>query len=176
MLRLQSAHAVSTSRPGESLPCHRGSPMLATLSATVLLATCLAADPAPPAAASPAVLKLIEQLGSEDYDTRKAAENTLTEMGEGVVDALRAAGKSHADVDVRLRALVIAAAIEKGLATEVRRFEGHADGIIVLALSPDGKRLASASSQSGSEHVARIWDLATGKEVFQLKGHTGSIL
>ncbi len=38
-----------------------------------------------------------------------------------------------------------------------------------MAFSPDGQRLASASL----DQTVKIWDTATGKELFTLKGHAG---
>src|SRR5258708_1530045 len=78
---------------------------------------------APPARVPAGWLKLLDQLGSEDDDARKAAEKKLTDLGEDVLPALRKAGKSHDDADVRLRASVIAAAIETHLDREVRIFK-----------------------------------------------------
>jgi WD40 repeat protein len=48
---------------------------------------------------------------------------------------------------------------------------GHRDRVLSLAFSPDGKRLASAST----DLTIRLWDAATGKELRQLRGHQGSI-
>jgi WD40 repeat protein len=148
--------------------------MLSTLTAALVVACCPAAEP--PAPASPEVPKLIDQLGSENADVRKAAAAKLEALGEAALPALREAGKGAADADVRLRALVIAAAITRRNELEERSFVGHADGVNVLAVSPDGKRLASASAQAGGEHAARVWDLATGQELFRLEGHKGSVL
>jgi len=127
------------------------------LAALCLFALTATAVAEPPAKISPAIQKLIDQLGSEDFGTRKAAETKLTEAGEDALGALREIARTHPDVDVRLRAPVIAAALEKASAVEVSKFEGHTDGVLVLAVSPDGRRLASASAQSGSEQVVRVW-------------------
>src|SRR6266545_144568 len=67
---------------------------------------------------------------------------------------------------------------------EIRRLEGHQDPgniptrapnqepvfpvVGCLAFAPDGKTLASG----GTVGTARLWDVATGKEVLGLKGHT----
>src|SRR5258707_292832 len=108
----------SPAPPGSSevrLPLFEERPVPKRVVALALSAWCLLCLLAP-AAAPPALAgweKLIEQLGSADYATRKAAEKKLTERGGDVAAALREVGRGHADVDVRLRASVIAAAIEK---------------------------------------------------------------
>jgi WD40 repeat protein len=42
-----------------------------------------------------------------------------------------------------------------------------------VAFSPDGRLLASCTGPAGSTGV--VWDIIEGRELFQLKGHTGSI-
>jgi WD40 repeat protein len=49
--------------------------------------------------------------------------------------------------------------------------KGHTDSVPRLALSADGKRLASGSL----DKTARVWNLETGKEVAVLKGHESEI-
>jgi WD40 repeat protein len=104
-----------------------------------------------------AVDKLIEQLGDDDADTRAEAAKKLEAVGEEALPAVRKAAKSHADADVRLRAAVVAAAIQKKLYGEVRKFEGHKGWVFRVALTPDGKRAVSAGD------ALRVWDLESGK-------------
>ncbi len=49
---------------------------------------------------------------------------------------------------------------------------GHAGPVSEVAFSPDGQRLASGSR----DQTVKIWDSATGKELFALKGHAGAVL
>jgi WD40 repeat protein/serine/threonine protein kinase len=53
----------------------------------------------------------------------------------------------------------------------VHNLEGHTDGILSVAFSPDSKLLASA----GFAGTVRIWDMAIGKETQQLPDHTWAI-
>ncbi len=48
---------------------------------------------------------------------------------------------------------------------------GHAGRVWGVAFSPDGQRLASGSG----DKTVKIWDSATGKELFALKGHAGLV-
>jgi WD40 repeat protein len=52
-----------------------------------------------------------------------------------------------------------------------RRFEGHDKEIICLALSPDGRTLASAS-QDGT---FRLWEVLTGREIRRFDGHADKV-
>jgi WD40 repeat protein len=53
----------------------------------------------------------------------------------------------------------------------IRNCQGH-DGLIrSIAYSPDGRQLASASSDA----TVKVWDLETGKQAFALRGHTREV-
>src|SRR5262245_47629521 len=67
------------------------------------------------------------------------------------------------------------------LARELRCLAGHPTGILTLAASPDGRLLISAASENtmasgrteaGDALTFRVWDVASGKEVRKLRGHT----
>src|SRR4051794_10115498 len=112
-----------------------------------LLAASLAWAAGPPPAPPEGAKGLIAQLGDDDLATRKAAMRKLEAMGEDVVPALWRVGREHEDVDVRLRAHAVAGAIEARLYGELRRFTGHTEGVVVVAVSHDGKTIASGSWQ-----------------------------
>src|SRR5262249_25240745 len=80
---------------------------------------------APPAQVPADWLKLIDQLGEEDEQMRGAASKKLQALGEDVIGPLRVAAKSHDDVDVRLRAAVLADAIERKVYGVLRQLVGH---------------------------------------------------
>lgn len=54
---------------------------------------------------------------------------------------------------------------------EKQRFVGHTKEIIVGVFSPDGKYLATVSS----DKTARLWDITTGQTIQEFVGHTGTI-
>src|SRR5205814_769831 len=74
------------------------------------------------------------------------------------------------DTDDRLMASEVkvwAAATGRERAT----FKGHTDNVLALALTLDGKMLATASA----DKTVKLWNLATGKEVATLKGHADAV-
>lgn len=50
--------------------------------------------------------------------------------------------------------------------------EGHSDWIWSVAFSPDGRTLASASS----DYTIKLWDVSTGKCLLTLKEHNSWVL
>ena len=52
-----------------------------------------------------------------------------------------------------------------------REFKGHTGGVEAVAISPDGKYLASGSQDT----TARLWDLATGETIRIFSGHTADV-
>jgi sugar lactone lactonase YvrE len=55
--------------------------------------------------------------------------------------------------------------------SSLRSFEGHTDAAYALAVSPDGKFIATGAY----DQKIRLWDAATGKEIALLKGHNGAV-
>jgi WD40 repeat protein/serine/threonine protein kinase len=55
--------------------------------------------------------------------------------------------------------------------SDLRTLKGHADGVLDVAFSPDGRRIASASS----DQTVKVWDLGSGQETRTLKGHSGRV-
>ena len=53
----------------------------------------------------------------------------------------------------------------------IRTLRGHSAVVASVAFSPDGGRLASASS----DETIKLWDAETGREVRTLRGHSKGI-
>jgi WD40 repeat protein len=54
---------------------------------------------------------------------------------------------------------------------ELVRFAGHTSTVTEFAISPDERRLATASRDAS----IKIWDVASGRELLTLRGHTGAV-
>jgi serine/threonine protein kinase len=57
--------------------------------------------------------------------------------------------------------------ITLGKVSLVNTLQGHQKSVLSVAISPDGKTIAS----SGDERTIKLWNLATGKQVSSLNGH-----
>jgi len=59
------------------------------------------------------------------------------------------------------------------LSSRVRAtLRSHSDSVHAVTYSPDGRRLATASS----DKTAKVWDAQSGKELLTLHGHSGGVL
>jgi WD40 repeat protein len=59
-----------------------------------------------------------------------------------------------------------------------RIWPAHDSAVVALAISPDGKLIASGggnSVRSGRDPSVRLWDARTGQQLHKLRGHTQSI-
>jgi tRNA A-37 threonylcarbamoyl transferase component Bud32 len=58
-----------------------------------------------------------------------------------------------------------------GVAGEVVRFEGHNEGVLAAAFSPDGREVLSG----GSDGTVRLWEAQTGRELACMVGHRDKV-
>ena len=50
--------------------------------------------------------------------------------------------------------------------------EGHSKPVLIVAFSPDRKRVESSSN----DHIVRFWDIMTGVALHTLKGHSNVVI
>ncbi len=63
---------------------------------------------------------------------------------------------------------------------EIRRFVGHTNAVLTVAFSPDGQVLATGGGEPLSrvpneDNTIRLWNVATGREIRRLEGHTDDV-
>lgn len=60
--------------------------------------------------------------------------------------------------------------------SEASKLVGHADEVLCVAVSPDGRRgLSGSGSASGKDNSLRLWDLGQTRQVQRFVGHTGAV-
>ena len=57
---------------------------------------------------------------------------------------------------------------QRELHRSIRTFYGHLDRVAGIAVSPDGRLMATASNDG----LVKVWDISTGKELRTFRGHT----
>ncbi|WP_445631923.1 nSTAND1 domain-containing NTPase [Nostoc sp. DSM 114167] len=65
-------------------------------------------------------------------------------------------------------------ALKRGIynTQERNRLEGHSSAVYSVAFSPDGKTIASASS----DNTVKVWDAVSAKEITTFKGHSSAVI
>jgi WD40 repeat protein len=116
----------------------------------------------PTAAEQKRIDALLARLDDDDYAAREEAGRELLTVGFLAEAALRRAATEAKSPEVRIRARRLRRAMLTKPRAELR---GHADEVSAVAFAPDGKLLATASKDG----TARLWDLASGKEVARFK-------
>ncbi|HEU4594435.1 MAG TPA: caspase family protein [Pyrinomonadaceae bacterium] len=110
-------------------------------------------------------------------ETRHVAGDVETGDPPGEVAAFSPEGArlatSNGDKTIQLRELSPAATTTEPAATwaagALRVFESYSSGVYTTAFSPDGRWFANG----GKDRTVRIWEVATGRKVRTLLGHTG---
>jgi WD40 repeat protein len=117
------------------------------------------------------IQRLIRMLGADEFETREAAAQKLEALGCKAWPALRKAAATETDPEIKARARELVERIGKNLFGEAGVYKGHAQQVNCMALSPDGKTLLTGSF----DRTARLWDVATGKELRKLEGQPGGV-
>ena len=129
------------------------------------------------------VARLIEQLGSDDFAVREKATKRLLEIDADAFDAVNEAARSAPDLEIRYRARELLGSLSRRKFAAIRRWDEHQDIVWTVAFSPDSRWLATGGGGDekdgtwtpGSDFALRVWDVATGRLVTKLDGHTSSI-
>lgn len=132
----------------------------------------------------------IAQSSSSDYSIRKVvfhpAGRMIFTVGNGRAALWRAwngipltffTGVSCAALSPDGRRIVLGdddaiASVWSMVDNRIRRLEGHADKILSVAFSADGKRFVTTSA----DRTAKLWDTESGSLISTLSGHNGSVL
>src|SRR5262249_25821347 len=143
-IRPAVAYVVTESPSSGADPMPRRADRLAALLLVALLVFAPAfCRPAPAAApVTPDVERLIRGLAHYDLDVRKDCTQALVDVGDLALPYVEKAAAESDDVETRRRAFrVLRAMSQRHL---VARLTGHFGGVTGVAVSPDGKLIASA--------------------------------
>ncbi|MEI1374842.1 nSTAND1 domain-containing NTPase, partial [Nostoc sp.] len=110
---------------------------------------------------------------SDTFSASGQIWNALTE-GLKAGGKLKNAGKVAVDTQMRVvRTLQKALYLKtENKFQELNTLEGHSSAVISVVFSPDGQRLASAST----DKTIKLWDAATGKLLQTLSGHRSVVI
>jgi hypothetical protein len=115
----------------------------------------LSADDKPKPPPDPkAIQKLVDQLGSDDFDTREQAAKHLLQLDEAALPALKGAAKSAPDAEVRQRATELAATITAHV--EERAVEKTIAEVNAIGLEKFIEKMAKEKDYATPAH----WQLA----------------
>jgi WD40 repeat protein len=134
----------------------------------------LALSAGPPAHTPSAaeIAALINRLDHKEWAERKKAATKLEALGKVALEPLRKTTRTATDVDVRLRAAVVARAILESMYGEIRGFPGPWHNVQDVVFLSDGRRLLSGNDNS----AMHLWDGKTGKEIRRFGDHRGRVL
>lgn len=121
------------------------------------------------------------QARADEVQTLIIAFNALLELAQGKNDtalalALNAAERPNPPSPVT--GILVQAAYSLGTR---KLYEGHQAPVLRLALSPDGRSLASVSGRYSlsqtlaPDNTVRLWDIATGAELQRFTGHADAV-
>jgi WD40 repeat protein len=115
--------------------------------------------------------RLIRQLGSEDFHERETAAKKLEAIGEPALAPLRKAATQSDNTEIRRQADRLAQRIFEHLSrtSELHRYAGPKMTVSAIALAPDGRHALSFGEQEPAGQNLRLWDLASGKELFRFQ-------
>ena len=154
------AEAGEIARPGDNLPPDARQPAVKNAEQQKQAEKLVADYLAPVAAAEPtadqkvAIEKLIQDLGSADFNVREAASAGIVKQGPAALALLREAAKnSDAEVATRAGAAVVAieAAARQGFVGELKKIQGAAVNVIQKQLGD--ARMAQAKAQKAAEEA-----------------------
>jgi WD40 repeat protein len=74
-------------------------------------------------------------------------------------------------VPVKLSFLRVRHVVTRESPALIRNLVGHSAGVTACAVTPDGRRVVSASE----DKTLKVWDLETGRTLATLEGHTGKV-